>query len=167
MLCAACVLCFQLHCLAGENIALSWDASDPGASGFYINYGTRSQNYTSIVNAGYANHVVISNLTFGTTYYFAAQAYDKAGDKSALSPEVSFTAGSATLTPVFASRSFSIQGTAGKQYIVETSTNFTTWTPIYTNTAPFQFTNKPNPAITVQVFRAVRYPTVINNPFLP
>lgn len=160
LLCAACLLCFQLHSQASESVDLSWDSHDTGAAGYLVYYGGSSHTYTNIVYAGPTNQIVISGLNFGTKYYFAAQAYDNAGKLSALSGEISFTAGSATLLPTYVGNSqmrFSLEGTSGKQYIVLGSTNLVAWTPVYTNTAPFLFTNTPNSAMGQQYFRACRY----------
>lgn len=161
-LCAtAFLLCLPWQSHASESIALSWDpTSNPAAAGIYIYYGTSSHNYANIMNAGNTNQIVISGLNFGTTYYFAAQTYDSSGNESALSSEVSFVAGSANLTPANIGgqrMAFSVEGTPGQQYIIQSSSDLVHWTPFLTNTAPFQYTTTPNPAIAQQYFRACRY----------
>jgi hypothetical protein len=159
ILCAAFLSGFQIQSQASESIALSWQPAGSGNAGFYIYYGTGSHAYSNIVTVGNTNQAVISGLTFGTTYYFAAQAYDSAGHESALSGEVSFVAGSATLTPTNLGghrMSFSLQGSTGQSYIVQVSTNLVNWVPCLTNAAPFQYTTTPNPAIGQQYFRAYR-----------
>lgn len=152
--------CVCLQTRASESIELSWQPSGSGVAGFTIFYGTSSHTYNNSVNAGNTNQVVIPGLTFGTTYYFAARAYDSAGDVSALSDEVSFVAGSATLTPTILTghrMSFALHGTSGQSYIVQYSTNLVNWVTFLTNTAPFVYTNTPNPAIGQQYFRSYRY----------
>lgn len=61
-------------------------------AGYYIHYGTQSQNYTStiqITNPGITTYVV-ENLPAGT-YYFVIAAYNSAGEESADSLQVSTT----------------------------------------------------------------------------
>lgn len=155
----ALLLCALVQSRATESIALSWQPNGSGVAGFYIYYGTSSHNYSNIQTVGNTNEVVISNLTFGSTYYFAAQAYDASGNKSALSDEATFTAGSATLTPVNIGghqMTFTLQGTPGKQYIMQYTTNLVNWVSFYTNTAPFQYTTTPDPSIAHQYFRSFR-----------
>jgi len=121
VLCAALLTGLHIRGHASESIALSWQPAGSGIAGFNIYYGTRSRNYSNVVIVGNTNQAVISGLSFGTTYYFAAQEFDSAGYDSALSDEVSFVAGSATLTPVSIGRqgmSFDLQGTPGQQYII-------------------------------------------------
>ena len=59
-------------------------------AGFYIHYGTQSQNYTTTIrlaNPGVTSYVV-DNLPVGT-YYFAVTAYTTEGEASAYSSQVS------------------------------------------------------------------------------
>ena len=140
-------------------MVLSWDASDPAAAAFQIYYGTTSHNYSQYEVVGKTNQAVISGLNFGTTYYFAVLENDAKGDQSGLSSEISYVAGSATLTSVNIGghqMTVNLQGSAGQQYIVQSSTNLVDWTPYQTNSAPFQVTTTPDPAIAHQYFRAYR-----------
>jgi hypothetical protein len=52
---------------------------------------------------------------------------------------------------------FAVSGTAGDSYIVQSTTNPATgsWTPVYTNTAPFNYTNTSVKLYSQQYFRAV------------
>ncbi|HEX7653624.1 MAG TPA: YHYH protein [Verrucomicrobiae bacterium] len=52
---------------------------------------------------------------------------------------------------------FNLTGTSGASYVIQTTTNLAsgTWTPVYTNTAPFSFTNPGSTAYTQRFFRAV------------
>jgi Fibronectin type III domain len=61
-------------------------------AGYYIYYGTQSQNYTNtiqITNPGVTTYVV-ENLSPGT-YYFVIAAYNSAGEDSADSAQVTTT----------------------------------------------------------------------------
>jgi hypothetical protein len=72
------------------SITLAWDPSaDPSVIGYRVYYGGATRAYTNSVSAGSATTLTISNLTIGTTYYFAATAYDTNGIESDYSSEVS------------------------------------------------------------------------------
>ncbi len=61
-------------------------------AGYYIDYGTETQNYTTtvqIANPGITTYV-IDNLSPGT-YYFAITAYNSTGEDSGYSNQVSTT----------------------------------------------------------------------------
>jgi hypothetical protein len=63
-----------------------------------------------------------------------------------LSEVATITVGASPITlasPTVSAGNFvaTVNGTAGQSYIVQRSTNLTSWTPIITNTAPFTFTN--------------------------
>ena len=60
-------------------------------SGYKIYYGTASGNYSQTIDVGGITSSTVSNLTDGTTYYFAVTAYDTSGNESAYSNEVSKT----------------------------------------------------------------------------
>src|SRR5208283_4138058 len=68
-------------------------------AGYTVYYGTASGNYTQNVNVGNVTTYTVSSLAAGTTYYFAAAAFDSSGNQSAYSNEVSKTIpAQATLT---------------------------------------------------------------------
>lgn len=78
------------------SVSLSWYApayNEDGSpltdlGGYKIYYGTTSQDYTSQVNVGLLTSCTISNLPEGM-YYFALVAYDKSGNESGYSTEIS------------------------------------------------------------------------------
>jgi len=76
---------------AASSVTLAWDASDPGVAGYNVYYGTGSGDYTQVVDAGNQASATISNLSDGSTYYFAVTAYDPNGLESLPSGEVSYT----------------------------------------------------------------------------
>ena len=77
--------------LAGSKIAtVGWDPS-VGAAGYELYYGTASGDYNYVVDVGSTNSCSISGLVEGTTYYFAAKAYNSEGVKSELSSELKYT----------------------------------------------------------------------------
>lgn len=73
-----------------QSVTLAWDASpSPSVTGYYIYYGPGSRSYTNKVYSGCCS-CVVSNLTGGVTYYFAATASDTNGLESDYSNEVSY-----------------------------------------------------------------------------
>ena len=80
-----------------ESVSLRWDAPTTNTddtpltdlAGFNIYQGTATGVYGSPVNVGYTLCHIVTGLTAGITYYFAATAYDTSGNESAYSNEVS------------------------------------------------------------------------------
>jgi len=69
---------------------LAWQPStDPTVAGYKLYYGVASHTYTHAIDVGQATTATISNLAVGTTYYFAATAYDSSGVESPFSNEAS------------------------------------------------------------------------------
>ena len=73
--------------MAGS-IALSWDAA-PGASGYYVYYGTASGHYNSVPVTTSSTTTTISGLQDCTTYYIAVKAFNQAGASANFSNELS------------------------------------------------------------------------------
>lgn len=56
---------------------LTWDAvSDLGLAGYKIYYGTATGTYSQVVDVNNVTTHTVMGLSSGTTYYFAATAYD-------------------------------------------------------------------------------------------
>lgn len=69
---------------------LAWQpSSDPTVAGYKLYYGVASRTYTGVVNVGPSTTATVSNLVSGTTYYFAATAYNASGIESPFSNEAS------------------------------------------------------------------------------
>ena len=80
----------SLTAFAAPYVSLAWDPSpDPSVIGYKVYYGVASRSYTNSVAAGNVTTFTVSNLMAGTTYYFAATAYDTNGIESDYSSEVS------------------------------------------------------------------------------
>ena len=80
-------------CITGPAPAiLTWDAvTDPSLAGYRIYYGTRGGTYPwSVDVVGNVTTITVTGLSSGTTYYFAATAYDSSNppNESAFSNEV-------------------------------------------------------------------------------
>src|SRR6266576_376804 len=82
----------QLPAFAAGRVSLAWDASvTTGVTGYIINYGVASGTYTNARSVGNVTSASISNLIEGTTYFFAAKAYDNANVQSDFSNEASYS----------------------------------------------------------------------------
>ena len=123
---------------AGQSVTLSWIPSvDPNVVGYNIYYGGDSGDYTDMLNVGNATSVTIDGLAAGTTYYFAATAYDALGNESAYSSEISYLVPdelpavqirAAPDGPVV----LTVSGQAGHTYEVQATQDFMAWTVIGT-----------------------------------
>jgi len=77
-----------------SNASITWDAvADPNLSGYRIYYGTASGTYLQPLGQGLnvESNVIthtVTGLSGGKRYYFAATAYDAAGNESGYSNEV-------------------------------------------------------------------------------
>src|ERR1700761_1879277 len=85
-----------------DSVKISWVADGSSqVAGYKIYQGTTSHNYTKSVKVSKTStSTTITGLTTGTTYYFAATSYDSAGNQSAYSDEIVFTAGGGGLSSV-------------------------------------------------------------------
>jgi hypothetical protein len=73
-------------------VTLAWDPSaDTDVVGYRVYYGPASAAYTNSVTLGNITTATISNLVEGSTYYFAATAYDAIGLESDFSNEASYS----------------------------------------------------------------------------
>jgi len=79
-------------------VSLAWDANtESDLGGYKVYYGTSADALTQSVDVGNVTSTSIRNLTTGTTYYFAATAYDIDRNESTYSNVVSKAVGSARL----------------------------------------------------------------------
>jgi hypothetical protein len=164
---------------AGGNITLAWNpSSDPVVAGYDIYYGGTSGVYTNETSVGLATSLTISNLVYGSTYYFAATTYNAAGVESSFSTEVSYAvpmpppgvqplvtqqlSGSSMSNSIF---SFVLTGPVGSNSVIQASTDLVHWTPFSTNTIPPGGSVKiadHNPNSAREFYRAVPAGTMVS-----
>lgn len=77
---------------SAPQVVLQWNSnSEPDLLGYKIYVGQSSGNYQFWNDVGNQTNYTVTNLQEGTTYYFAATAYDFYGNESDFSDEVSCT----------------------------------------------------------------------------
>ena len=129
---------------AVQSVTLAWNANvDPTVAGCNLYYGVASGTYTNVVNVGNVTNATIPGLVEGTTYYFAATAYDILGLESVYSNEASYAvpakiAGAELQIRATPARQviLNVTGQVGHTYNIQASPDLTTWTIIGTVTVP-------------------------------
>ena len=77
---------------SAAEVTIAWDVNlESDIAGYKLYYGTSSRNYTVSLDAGNTTNYTITSLEEGTTYHFAATAYDTALNESAYSTELVHT----------------------------------------------------------------------------
>jgi len=72
-------------------VSLAWNPSpDSTVTGYRIYFGPSSGVYTNSIAFGRVTNETVRNLTIGSTYYFAAVAFNGVGLESPFSNEVSY-----------------------------------------------------------------------------
>lgn len=90
---------FVVDAEGAASVTIKWARNDePDIVGYRLYYGTASRTYDGYVESS-TTVATVSFLIEGTTYYFAATAYDSAGLESAFSDELSYTAPIQSPTP--------------------------------------------------------------------
>ena len=72
-------------------VTVAWDPETSPVTGYKVYWGTASRSYSWVANAGAQSSYPVPGLNQGTTYYFAATAYDATGTQSGYSNEVAYT----------------------------------------------------------------------------
>lgn len=97
-----------------DSVILAWDPSTgTNVIGYNIYYGLTSQAYSVRISEGNVTNCTVSGLVPGTTYYFAATAYDSQGLESAFSNEISYTVPTNNLSSLVSQpEQFRVEGTS-------------------------------------------------------
>jgi fibronectin type 3 domain-containing protein len=110
-------------------VSLAWDPSpDPDISGYKVHFGKVSRAQTESVDVGSVTQYTLMGLLDGTTYYFAATAYDRYGRESVFSNEVSTTTPSSPCTYTTSPASQSFTAAAGSGTVAVTAAAGCPWT---------------------------------------
>jgi hypothetical protein len=105
-------------------VTLAWNANtDTDLQAYKVYSGTASRTYSCSTNVGKSTNCTISDLTAGTTYYFAVTALDTAGNESGYSSEVSYTVPTSAPPP-----------TPSSQELVISEAPYTSWSLGFRNT---------------------------------
>jgi len=84
-------------------VTLAWDANtEPNIAGYKIYYGTGSRSYNWFVDVGNVTSYTVTGLADGSTYYFAATAYDTSNIESTYSAEVIYNSCTFSISPTSA-----------------------------------------------------------------
>jgi hypothetical protein len=125
---------------AAQSVALAWSPSaDTNVTGYHIYYGVASRSYTGMVNVRGALTATVSNLVEGTTYYFAATAYNTLGMESEYSNEISYAVPAALARLRIRAATarqiiLTVTGPIGRTNEILATQDFKTWTVIGTVT---------------------------------
>ena len=94
------ILLLAVSSASAADVTIAWDANtEPDLAGYILFYGTSSGSYANSVDAGNATEYTITDLAEGTTYYFAAKAYNTSDNQSDYSQELVYTVPSANTAP--------------------------------------------------------------------
>ncbi len=93
-LCRLALVLISVVALSGSahagTVTLAWDPNaETDLAGYVVSWGTQPGSYTQSRDVGNVVTAVVPDLTGGTRYYFAVQAYNTSGLTSAYSAEVS------------------------------------------------------------------------------
>jgi hypothetical protein len=169
VLIAALCSFFAVRALAAlPSVNLAWDPSPANDIGGYRLYlGLASQNYATMLDVGTTTNATLSNLTPGTTYFFAVTAYDTNHLESPFSGEISYrvpvVSNQATLKLSRApggQMQISGTGPVGHTYSLLWSTDLKNWTSVATVTTGtngfFSFLDTFRPGVGGNYYRAVQ-----------
>ena len=161
-LCVAVLGSNAFAALPASHVTLAWNPSPSTSVGGYRLYqGAATQTYTNVIDVGDLTSVTVSNLTAGTTYFFAVTAYDLIGLESTFSDEINYTVAESALLRISASAAQGVllTGTApgGYQYDVLRTADLKTWVRLGSITAnttgSFQFTDSVGPSLAPRYYR--------------
>jgi hypothetical protein len=127
------------------SLLVSWNANtETDLKGYLVYYGTKSGNYSAVIDNGNVTSCQIDGIQSGTTCYLAVSAYDTSGNESQLSAEKSITVPAAqtstlSVTPLSPAMGATVSsnpvltwsGKGCSSYRVYVSTNGTKYSRVY------------------------------------
>ena len=85
---------------SAADVTIAWDANtESDLAGYIFFYGTSSGSYSNSIDVGNNTEYTLTGLIEGTTYYFAAKAYDTSNNESDYSQELVYTVPTANSAP--------------------------------------------------------------------
>ena len=85
---------------SAADVTIAWDANtEPDLAGYILFFGTSSGSYANSIDTGKNTEYTVTGLAEGTTYYFAAKAYNTSDNQSGYSQELVYTVPSANSAP--------------------------------------------------------------------
>ena len=116
---------------------MAWEpSSDTNVVGYNVYYGVASRTYPNMINVGNMTNTTVSGLVEGVIYYFAVKAYDKFGDESDFSGEISYLVPNPATVQIHNAPGgqfiLTVTGQRGHTYEIQATQDFKTWTTIGT-----------------------------------
>ncbi len=149
-----------------QQVSLSWNAV-PGATSYNVKSSTTNSGpYLTIASPTTTNYTN-TGLVNGTTYYYVVSQVNPVAESSN-SVQISATpVSSSNQPPVLAASitngqfGFWINGDTGPDYIIQVSTNLTTWTSVFTNNSPvlpYYWVDTNSAAYPIRFYRTILGP---------
>jgi len=111
-------------------VRITWDPNtETDLAGYRVYYGVSSGDYDAYVEVGNQIGATVSGLAYGMAYYFAATAYDLAGNESAYSNEVVYVP-QASCAYSISPASLSLGGSGGTGVVSVSTPSSCTWTAV-------------------------------------
>jgi hypothetical protein len=85
--------------IAPAGVSLAWDPVAGDVAGYRLYIGQQSGQYSQVVDAGNATQATLTNLSYGSTYFFSVTAYSTEGIESDYASEITYQVGSQTNPP--------------------------------------------------------------------
>jgi Fibronectin type III domain len=148
-----------------QSVRIVWYPSiSPNIVGYNVYYGVINGVYTNELHAGNTTNLIISGLANGTTYHFSATAQNSSGLQSVFSGQTFYTVPGGPIVGILGSPgysghnfSFTVTGTPGYSYAIQTSSDLLNWTSVETNISPWTFTDTNSTYFRQKFYRSI-YP---------
>lgn len=146
---------------AGQNVTISLPASVSGTLSYQWMFN--GNNIASATNAV----LTLNNLAASQAGAYSVTVTGASGSTNSTATSLMiYSTGAATLTQAaYAGGQFTcnVSGIPGSQYVVQASTNQTTWVSVQTNASPFIFTDSSAGQFSQRFYRAFNYANSVSN----